>query len=582
MVEQTVRLLRGSASEKGLDLRLTVAPRVPTYVRGDAVRWEQVLTNLGSNAVKFTDHGEVLVEVSAATTTDSRIQVTMAVTDTGIGIAEEALDRLFESFSQVDAGTTRLYGGTGLGLVISRRLAEAMHGGVNVISTVGSGSTFTATVVLDPCPDAPPEPVDAATLAGSSALLVDDNPTNLRILDYQLTSMGITCTTALSAAAALSLVSDGLRCDVAVLDMHMPQMDGADLAAALALIPDWTAPLVLLTSLGERPANAESLAAFITKPVKRAVLRDVLASVLTGRASSQRLVPAGAEASVPDESQPLRVLLVEDNVINQRVTQLILAKIGQPIDIVGDGQKAVDAVQTRAYDVILMDLQMPVMDGLEATRRIRASSLEHQPHIVAMTADAQIEDRQACTAAGMDGYLAKPVRARELREYLIEVGSTIADANRRDTDASAAVGQLVSPAPSTDTEPPAPLVDDLPAEVVASAIDMDDFDELMTQFDDPDGEIRNELIGSYLADGDFHVSRLVTAASTGDTTTAAAIAHAMRTTSALLGAAALAALLHETENSARNTSDDLRPLALLVDTEYARVSESLLQLASPS
>lgn len=581
LVENCLDQVVVAATAKGLELVYHVDEDCPSRVTGDVVRVQQILVNLLSNAVKFTEHGEVLVAVSAALTSDARIQVTLGVTDTGIGIAEDSLHKLFQSFSQVDAGTTRLYGGSGLGLAISQRLAEAMHGGVNVISTVGSGSTFTATVVLDQCPDSQSEPVEAATLTGRSALLVDDNPTNLRILDYQLASMGITCTTALSAAAALAMVSDGLRCDVAVLDMHMPHMDGAELAAALKLVPGWTAPIILLTSLGERPTNAESLAAFITKPAKRAVLRNVLVSALTGRPPSQQLLPADADASAADDSQPLRVLLVEDSVINQRVTQLILAKIGQPIDIVGDGQEAVHAVQTQAYDVILMDVQMPTMDGLEATRRIRASSLDHQPHIVAMTANAQIEDRQACRAAGMDAYLAKPVRAGELRDLLIRIGSTIAVANHVDIDRSATVvGQAVTPASSPVSDSPPPLVKDSPADLISPAIDMDEFEELMTQFDDPDGEIRDELIASYLADGDFHVSRLVTAAGSGDVSTAAAIAHAMRTTSALLGAAALADLLHQTEHSARNTPADLHSLALLVDTEYARVSEHLLQMTS--
>ncbi|MDX6318786.1 MAG: hypothetical protein QOD35_2186 [Nocardioidaceae bacterium] len=425
-VENCLDLVVTAASAKGLELVCSVDDDCPERVTGDAVRLRQIIANLLSNAVKFTESGEVLVSVGSTTAADNTLTLAISVHDTGIGIPTAGLANLFSSFSQVDASTTRVYGGTGLGLAISRRLATAMNGELTVASTPGSGSTFTATVVLDSAPDLEAEQTTSGgqPLSGKSILLVDDNLTNLRILGLQAARLGMSCTSSDDPLKALQLVTDGLRYDVAVLDMRMPAMSGAELGAALRAVPGvGTVPHVLLTSLGTRPAGLdESVDSHLTKPVKRAALRDALVTALTGRRSAGHRRNGSRFDS--NDADPLRLLLAEDNPINQRVEELIFAKLGQQLDIVGNGLEAVQAVEGGDYDAVLMDIQMPQMDGLEATRRIRALP-KHQPYIVALTAGVQPADREACVSAGMDDYLAKPVRVREVHDLLVDIVAKI-------------------------------------------------------------------------------------------------------------------------------------------------------------
>lgn len=423
-IEGCLTLVARQASAKGLDLFCYVSDRSPTRVMGDALRLRQILTNLLSNAVKFTDTGEVLVEVDASESDEEHLRLTISVTDTGIGIPEASRARLFRSFSQVDASTTRLYGGTGLGLAISRRLAQAMGGDITVSDNPkGRGTRFTVAVFVERCPEAAypsgRADVTAPILAGRSVLLVDNNETNLRILELQLTRLGMTCTTASTAEGALELVRNGLTYDVAVLDMRMPNMDGIELGNSLKQLPgpSAAAPLILLTSIGFRRDQADqSFAALLTKPVKSTSLRDMLTALLSERAPK----PRGTDDSDEEpDIQPRRILLAEDNLVNQRVVQLMLKNLGHTVDVVSDGVEAVQAVERAQYDVVLMDVQMPRMDGLEATRRIRTDvPTGRQPHIVALTASALVEDREACAAAGMEAYLTKPIRKRELQAML--------------------------------------------------------------------------------------------------------------------------------------------------------------------
>ncbi len=427
-VENCLDLVVTAASSKGLELACSVDDNCPERVSGDVVRLRQIVTNLLSNAVKFTETGEVVVSVESTPTTGSKVLLAISVHDTGIGIPGDGLAKLFSSFSQVDASTTRVYGGTGLGLAISRRLAKAMNGELTVASTAGSGSTFTATVELETAPALVMSQVADPTevLAGKSILLVDDNLTNLRILCLQATRLGMSCTSCDDPIKAVQLVTDGLRYDVAVLDMRMPAMSGAELGATLRAVAGvGHVPHVLLTSLGTRPDGLDdSVDSYLTKPVKRAALRDALVTALTGqRANEQRRSGARRETN---DADPLRLLLAEDNPINQRVEELIFGKLGQKLDIVGNGLEAVEAVEAGDYDAVLMDIQMPQMDGLEATRRIRALPM-HQPYIVALTAGVQPADREACVSAGMDDYLAKPVRVHEVRDLLVDISAKLRD-----------------------------------------------------------------------------------------------------------------------------------------------------------
>nr|BFE88120.1 hypothetical protein GCM10020093_107210 [Planobispora longispora] len=338
------------------------------------------------------------------------------------------MDRLFRSFSQVDESTTRRYGGTGLGLVISKRLATAMGGDLTVESEPGVGSTFTLTAMLAACPEHPdPGPPPASVeLAGHSALVVDDNATNRHVLRRQLTSWGMRCTDVGSPAEAVELLAAGRTYDVAVLDMHMPGMDGEQLAQVLRdLEAGRDLPLVLLSSVHWRTkgGSRKLFDAVLTKPARSAVLREKLASAIARRpAGAPEATATGREEEVPPGGiggqHPLTVLLAEDNPVNQKVAERMLSRLGHRVETVGDGAEAVEAVRRAAYDVILMDMHMPEMDGLEATRRIRAEQSGDGPYIVALTASVLGEDRDACQAAGMDDYLAKPVRAHELEELL--------------------------------------------------------------------------------------------------------------------------------------------------------------------
>jgi signal transduction histidine kinase/DNA-binding response OmpR family regulator len=436
-VQGALALVALPASAKRLELVAEFIEGCPETVVGDLTRFRQVLLNLVANAVKFTSAGEVVVTVGAdgedesPRQSDAPLHLEIAVRDTGIGIAEDRLDRLFRAFSQADSSTTRAHGGTGLGLVISRRLAEAMGGAVHVSSELGIGSTFTFTAVVGRCADAvlAKNVQPSGPLVGKAVLVVDDNATSRRVLRDQLHSWGMVCTVAAAPAHALELVGSGAHFDVAVLDMHMPDMDGCELAVALHQLPAMAnVPLLLLSSLKYRlPAHQRDLfAATLAKPAKASMLRQRLADALAsgatvskGDSSTTGQPSVQAPASSP---QSLRVLLAEDNLVNQKVAQLMLAKLGHRVDTVNNGREALDATRLVDYDVVLMDLHMPELDGIAATRLIRAElPLARQPAIAAMTASVLVEDRAACTAAGMDAYLTKPVRRHELEAVFAQL-----------------------------------------------------------------------------------------------------------------------------------------------------------------
>ncbi|SHM57610.1 Signal transduction histidine kinase [Cryptosporangium aurantiacum] len=423
-MDSALALVALDAERKGLELVGGLDPQTPPILHGDVTRLRQIMVNLLSNAVKFTAAGEVVLSVSGRRldeSPDGPVALVAEVRDTGPGIPADRMDRVFRSFAQVDSSTTRVYGGTGLGLAISRRLAHAMDGDLTVESEVGVGSTFTLTARLRASPDADLRPPDHAALADAHALVVDDNATNRRVLRAQLAGWGMRCTDVGSAAEALELVRDPAQFDVAVLDMHMPEMDGAQLAAALRS-SEATAdlPLILLTSVvwRPRPDQQRLFDAVLIKPARGGALHATLARAV---ARTEDLGPESPGAPIGPSPTPLRVLLAEDNPVNQKVAQLMLGKQGHLVDTVADGQEAVEAVLRAPYDVVLMDVQMPTMDGLEATRRIRSEiPADRQPYIVAMTASVLVEDKAACRSAGMDSYLPKPVRADDLRRTLDE------------------------------------------------------------------------------------------------------------------------------------------------------------------
>jgi PAS domain S-box-containing protein len=427
-VESAMDLLAPRVAEKGLDLLYEIADSVPGMVGGDETRLRQIIVNLLSNAVKFTTQGEVVITVHAGVTDDERTELNFAVKDTGIGISAEGITRLFRSFSQVDASTTRRFGGTGLGLAISKRLAELMSGSMRVESEPGKGSTFLFSVIVDSVASRPRPFLAAskATVSGKRLLIVDDNATSRRILTTLAGGWGMTARAAESGREALDWLDAGDAFDAVILDMEMPGMDGVGLAEEIRLRRTVAQlPFVLLSSIGQRdfgPAKA-LFAAMLSKPAKPSQIFDVLSSLWVRDT-------AGAANQHPDlpplpavELRSERILLAEDNRVNQKVALLMLQKLGFRADIAGNGHEVLEAVSRQRYDVILMDVQMPEMDGLEAAAQLlhRIPAAQDRPWIIALTANAMQGDRERCMAAGMDDYLTKPIRPGELKEALDRV-----------------------------------------------------------------------------------------------------------------------------------------------------------------
>ncbi len=440
ILETALDLVRIPALEKGLVIAYEMGPDVPPAIRGDPTRLRQILINLLNNAVKFTEEGEVVLHVQRTafnvqsegeTLHSVRGTLHFAVRDTGIGIPEDRLDRLFQAFSQVDASTTRRYGGTGLGLAISKRLAEMMGGEMWVESAPGVGTTFHFTIVAPPAPEAPARRELAGeqpALAGKRLLIVDDNATNRRILSLQAAAWGMQPKDTGSPAEALAWVEAGERFDLVVVDLMMADMDGPVLARAIRDASGEVPPLfVLFSSAGLPPDSGRDLpfAAVLMKPLKQSALFDTLMEIFAPAA--QRADPdAGQKRSEFDpemgQRHPLRILLAEDNVVNQKVATRLLERLGYRADLAANGLEVIEALERQPYDLVLMDVQMPEMDGLEATRRIVAQwSVGQRPRIVAMTANATEEDRRATQEAGMDDYVSKPVRVEELIRALEKV-----------------------------------------------------------------------------------------------------------------------------------------------------------------
>ena len=439
-IEGALDVLAPAAAAKGIELAYALDDDLPRAITGDAGRLRQVVLNLLSNAVKFTEHGEVVLRVGgrrlagrARGTGLPLWEITAEVRDTGIGIPKHRMHRLFQSFSQGDLSVSRRYGGTGLGLAISRRLAELMDGTIVAESSGvdGEGSTFRLTIHAAEAsdrdlPQARSGPLPE--LVGRRAVVVDDNATNRQILVAQIARWGMTARETELPSEALGWVAAGERFDVALIDIAMPEMDGYALAERLHAAPGAASlPIVVLSSVGHRDREAPDIAAFLTKPVKPSSLHDALVTVLLGAGPAP--TPRTAERPAIDgelgSRHPLRVLLAEDNPVNQKLAIRLLAQMGYTTDVAGNGLEAIAALDAAPYDVVLMDVQMPELDGLEATRRIRAARAAGEgPWIVAMTANALAGDREACLAAGMNDYVSKPIRPAALAAALAAAPSS--------------------------------------------------------------------------------------------------------------------------------------------------------------
>lgn len=442
-IEDSLDLLAPKAVEKGLELSYIIENNTPITINGDVTRLRQILTNLLSNAVKFTEKGEVIVSVSALKIDNKKYEVNFSVKDTGIGIPADRMDRLFKSFSQVDTSTTRQFGGTGLGLAISKKLVEMMGGEMWVESEFGKGSTFFFTTVTEMANSFSKIylPAASAQLKGKHIIIVDDNKNNRRILKEQTESWGLHTYVASTPEEVIHTISDGRVFDIAVFDYQMPGMDGITLAREIRNYPTGKElPVVILTSLGRKEDISDSdknnLAAFLTKPIKHQQLIECLTTVMMGSKKEKTVVKQDdKQIKALGKSIPLRILIAEDNVVNQKVAVRILEKMGYRPDIAANGLETINAVKKINYDLILMDVLMPEMDGLEATRQInQIFEGKQKPVIVAMTANAMKGDKEACIEAGMDDYIGKPIRINELQSVLNLWGSKIYEVKKEEID----------------------------------------------------------------------------------------------------------------------------------------------------
>jgi PAS domain S-box-containing protein len=575
-VESAFELVAASASGKGLDLAYLFDEALPSAIVGDAARLRQILINLLNNAIKFTDTGEVVLSVdgealeSGEEVVGRRHRLHFAVRDTGIGIPTDRQSRLFESFSQVDASTTRRYGGTGLGLAISKRLCELMGGTIWVESQVGKGSTFHFSVRAEPAPG--PAPADQRgappQLHGRRLLIVDDNATNRRILVRYAESWGMLARDTASPAQALEWIRRGDPFDLAILDMQMPEMDGIGLAEEIGRYRDARAlPLCLLTSLGPREEvrGGVEFAASLTKPIKPSQLYDTLMNVLGATpADVQAVTSREGPVERLAERMPLRILVAEDNVVNQQLALLVLKKLGYRAEVTANGLEALQALEREPYDVVLMDVQMPTMDGLEATRRIHQRWPEGgRPHVIAATASAMPEEREACLAAGMDDFLSKPIRVEELAAALRRCHPRVAPYPPASAGGSG-VGAQVPPERVPQGQP-----------VATGVLHPPGLERLMETIGDDRG-LLTALIDTFLSDAPRLVEAARRGLQHGQTEEVRRAAHTLKSNGATFGATSLSELSRQLEALARSgTLEGADALIARIDTEYARVRIAL-------
>jgi len=551
VVEGVGELLAPLAQEKGLELVTLIGRDVPAVVSGDLGRVRQVLTNLVSNGIKFTHLGEIQITVSGEPGASGVVR--FEVRDTGVGIAPADQDRLFESFAQADATTTRRYGGTGLGLAISKRLAEMMGGAIGVESATGQGSTFWFTARLEARPDHGPAPVERESLRGVAALIVDDNATNRTILERQLSGFGILTSGAADAPSALGYLRQaaaaGTLPEVALLDRHMPGVDGVDLCRMIAADPDLTSVrIIMLTSaVSSRSGTCDRVLAYLTKPVRQFELIETIASVLAVRPTA---VPEPRDAPSDAQVTPAhgaRVLVAEDNSVNQRVAAAMLKRLGYQVDVVANGREAVHALESVPYAAVLMDCQMPEMNGYEATAEIRHREAPGtRLPIIALTASAIKGDEERCLAAGMDAYVTKPVTVDTLGGVLRRL----------------IVG--------TPARPGADVLD--PSTLDALRDLGRDFPSLLT-----------ELADAFIGGASEQLAVLHGAVASSDYSAAARAAHQLRGSCAAVGATGMAAIAEEIEEAAKaNRPGGLAAPVARMDRSFDEAREALRVAAAGS
>ncbi|HEY9649584.1 MAG TPA: response regulator, partial [Coleofasciculaceae cyanobacterium] len=589
-------LLALKASEKGIELAYVIHPETPTVIVGDVTRLRQILLNLLSNAVKFTETGEVVLSVvrrPLSVVSENTInhrqdyEIEFAVKDTGIGIPHDKMNRLFQPFSQIDTSTTRQYGGTGLGLVIGKQLSEMMRGKMWVESKIGQGSTFYFTISTTSDPQSTQSELIQPQLEGKRVLIIEDNPTTRQMLTWQVQSWGMLPRSTALSSEALIWLSQGELFDVAIVDVQMPTRNGLSLATQIRKLPRYQRlPLVLLTSIGrlelDNSVSDLDWAAFLSKPIKQAHLYKVLSDSLGGKETSVKPADSSSSTTSPQltSQYPLKILLAEDNRVNQKVALHLLKLIGYQADLARDGLEVLEALHRKSYDVILMDVQMPNMDGLATARRI-CQEFWHspRPRMIAMTANAMQGDREDCLEAGMDDYISKPIRIEALTEVLSKYQPQLGNrelgiGTRKDTP-NVATTSLSGIGHREENQPPAkqPLADASP---LPAAIDAN----VLSSFRDMVGEnadmVLAEMIECYLDDAPKLVSAITQAVHQKNAQKLRQASHTLKSSSATIGAMTLSHLCQQMEVMSRigNMEYGLDNLSEL-EAEYERVKTAL-------
>ena len=570
-IEETLDLMAAKAFEKNLDLICDIDDEIPEKIEGDPLRLRQVLTNLLSNAIKFTKTGHIsfcVKQVASQIGSDGKAQIRLqfSVTDTGIGLSAEGLARLFKPFVQAEASTAQKFGGTGLGLTISKRLVELMGGKIWAESVASKGSTFHFTITA--AMETVPVPFGLSgrqeLLAGLNLLIVDDNAASCSALEDRFARWGMTSMSAENSSKALELFKSGKEFDLALIDAQMPGTDGFTLAAEIHQLPRAELlPIVLLVPLGVRLEPPQSTRIpfinYASKPIKTAQLFEGIRRALTNTKNPAEKAPEVKPETPKPAAKPLQILLCDDNSINQKVATRILQQIGYKPDVVGNGLEALDALEKKKYDLVFMDVMMPEMDGLEATREIRkrqkavaSENYKSRIIVIAMTAQAMQGDREKCLAAGMDDYLAKPIRPGDVSGMITK------------WTASESIAQS-APAPAATASPA----------VDAPPIEMDRLSELA----DGDKDTLRELIELFIKQTTRQLSQLEVAVQGKKAEEVRHLAHSCKGASATMGMAPLAAIFYELEKMGRaGVVDGAPPLLVSAASEFTRVQNFLASM----